>query len=182
MHRTFQIHPFSHAKSTQWSGGTTSELFIFPSDSNFQQRDFVFRISSATVETEKSTFTLLPNFHRYLVVLEGKLKIEHVDRFSVELSPFDSTYFEGDWNTTSEGKVRDFNLIFNDSVEVKLLERKLEYGMKLEKKSDFLFLFQLDDSIDWNGFTTQKYDLLEINSVVIVPTQLHILAIEINYK
>ena len=182
MHKTFQIHPFSHAKSTQWSGGVTSELFIFPAHAIFQQRDFVFRISSATVEIEQSTFTVLPNFHRHLVVLEGKLKIEHIDRFSVALRPFESTYFEGDWNTTSEGKVRDFNMIFNDSVEVKLLERKLEYGIKLEKKSDFLFLFQLDDFIEWNGFKTQKYDLLEINSAFIVPTQLHVLAIEINYK
>jgi environmental stress-induced protein Ves len=182
MHQTFQIHPFSQAISTKWSGGATSELFIFPLHSNFHQRDFIFRISSATVETEKSKFTLLPNFHRYLVVLEGRLKINHLNHFSVDLVPFESTYFEGDWETESVGKVRDFNLIFNDTVEVKLTEIKLVGETQLEMKSDFLFLFQLDDSADWKGFRTKKYDLLEIKSAFVVPTQLHVLAIEINYK
>jgi environmental stress-induced protein Ves len=35
-----------------WSGGTTTQLAIYPENSSYQQRNFLYRISTATVDIE----------------------------------------------------------------------------------------------------------------------------------
>ena len=39
---------------------------------NYQSRDFLWRLSSATVELEESTFTSLPDFDRIIPTLKGR--------------------------------------------------------------------------------------------------------------
>ena len=110
--RTDIITP-AEFRTSQWTGGQTTELFIYPEGSDFQSRDFGFRISSATVELEETTFTPLPGFSRILMVLEGELKLVHEGRHEVMLEPLDAVAFDGSWVTRSYGKVRDFNLIMS---------------------------------------------------------------------
>ncbi len=43
-------------KISTWSGGTTTELFIYPEVAEYSERNFDFRISTATVEVEESNF------------------------------------------------------------------------------------------------------------------------------
>ena len=45
---------------------------IAPENGNYQSRDFLWRLSSATVELEESTFTSLPDFDRIILTLEGR--------------------------------------------------------------------------------------------------------------
>jgi uncharacterized protein len=97
--------------TTRWSGGTTIQLTIFPTGSTLQQRNFLYRISTAKVETETSGFTRLPGINRVLVILEGELYLEHVDHYSKTLKQFETDTFPGDWETRSRGKVTDFNLM-----------------------------------------------------------------------
>lgn len=98
-------------KTTKWSGGETTELFIYPEDANFASRDFQFRLSTATVEVEESTFTPLDDVSRTLVLLEGEMKLIHEEHHSKLLLPFDQDSFDGGWNTKSIGKCIDFNLM-----------------------------------------------------------------------
>ena len=62
---------------SSWSGGTTTEFSIAPENGNYQSRDFLWRLSSATVELEESTFTSLPDFDRIILTLEGEMDICH---------------------------------------------------------------------------------------------------------
>ena len=62
---------------SSWAGGTTTELSIAPENGNYQSRDFLWRLSSATVELEESTFTSLPDFDRIILTLEGEMDICH---------------------------------------------------------------------------------------------------------
>ena len=39
-------------RSSRWSGGTTTELAIAPAGADYGARDFLWRVSSATVELE----------------------------------------------------------------------------------------------------------------------------------
>ncbi len=94
-----------------WSGGTTTQLAIYPEDTNYKDRDFLFRISTASVEVEHSNFTSLPGFSRILMVLEGEIQIVHKGLYSLDMHKFDTDHFEGDWDTESFGKARDFNLM-----------------------------------------------------------------------
>lgn len=95
----------------KWSGGTTTELIIYPQSSSYGERNFDFRLSTATVETDYSEFTPLPGIRRTLMVLSGSMKLEHEDQHLVNLKPFDFDIFDGGWTTKSYGKCTDFNLM-----------------------------------------------------------------------
>lgn len=94
-----------------WSGGITTELFIFPPTSEYQQMNFNFRLSTATVEVQKSDFTPLPSVARTLLVLDGKISLFHENHHTKILNKFDQDQFQGEWKTSSIGKCIDFNLM-----------------------------------------------------------------------
>ncbi len=100
--------------TSNWSGGKTTELYIHPKGSKYNLLDFDFRISSAIVEVEESTFTSLPGVERVIMVLEGELELSHENEYSKTIKPFETDSFKGDWKTTSKGKVIDFNLMTRD--------------------------------------------------------------------
>lgn len=95
----------------KWAGGTTTQLLIYPENSHYQNRDFLWRISSASVEADESVFTSLPGISRILMVIEGELRIEHEGEHTVILKQFEQDSFMGDWNTKSFGRATDFNLM-----------------------------------------------------------------------
>lgn len=103
--------------SSKWSGGTTTQLYIYPENELYENRNFTFRISSAEVNLEESTFTKLPNIKRRIMILYGKLKLIHENHHSVTLEKFQQDTFYGDWDTKSYGKVTDFNLMLNENAD-----------------------------------------------------------------
>lgn len=107
----YQLIPSSAHLTTNWNGGTTTQLFIHPPESSVEARDFDFRISTATVEAESSTFTPFKGYHRTLLILEGSIQIHHEGHHQKELKQFDQDGFNGDWNTKAVGKCVDFNVI-----------------------------------------------------------------------
>lgn len=111
MKQTYYPAHSLHAKA--WANGTTTELVKFPPESDFLKRDFIFRISTATVEAEESTFSDFSGLTRILMVLEGSLQLIHEGRYQKHLQPYEQDTFDGSWSTRSKGKVRDFNLMFN---------------------------------------------------------------------
>lgn len=103
--------------TTRWIGGTTTQLYIYPPGSEYSKRDFLFRISTATIETEESVFTPLPGYERKLMLLDGKLELIHNDVPGKKLQKFDVAEFSGDWQTCSKGIARDFNLIYKKPID-----------------------------------------------------------------
>ena len=101
-------------KESRWSGGTTTQLYIYPKDGDYQKRDFKFRISIATTELMESTFTKLEGIKRIISILEGKMELSHKNRYNITLMPYEIDRFIGDWDTSSKGKVKDFNLMLKD--------------------------------------------------------------------
>ena len=77
--------------TTNWSGGTTTELAIYPKDAIYSQRNFKWRLSSAVVNDEKSTFTSLKGIWRLIMVLDGELTLEHKGKHTVHLNPLNKT-------------------------------------------------------------------------------------------
>lgn len=95
----------------RWSGGTTTQLAIWPLEGDYAQRRFTWRVSSARVEDEESTFTSLSGVERCLMILEGTLWLEHEGHYETVLHPFEQDNFSGGWTTRSRGRVTDFNLM-----------------------------------------------------------------------
>lgn len=71
----YQIISKSTIKSSVWDGGETNEYFIFPENSVYAKRNFLFRISAASIHKTPSKFTRFDGYKRYLVMLDGVLKI-----------------------------------------------------------------------------------------------------------
>lgn len=97
--------------TARWAGGTTTQLAIRPRTAEYQKFNFDFRVSFATVEIEESTFTHMPGVTRHLMILEGELDIDHIDRYQKHLTKFSLDTFNGEWPTKARGKVKDFNLM-----------------------------------------------------------------------
>jgi environmental stress-induced protein Ves len=94
-------------KTSTWSGGETTELFLSPPNGDYAKREFDFRLSTATVELEESDFTSLPGFERLIMSLDNPLELHHrnVDKLRVvELEPFEVDQFSGSDLTKSFGK------------------------------------------------------------------------------
>jgi environmental stress-induced protein Ves len=103
----------SHAVTTRWSGGTTTEFYIYPKTSAYAKRDFQIRISSATVDDPESDFTLLPDYKRIICPLEGGFTLTFPEdgNRQVTLGPLEEAFFDGAWHTHSAGKAVDFNVM-----------------------------------------------------------------------
>lgn len=123
-----KIQPAESLKTTHWSGGTTTELFIYPPTSSYADRNFDFRFSTATVEVEESNFTHLPGVYRHLMILEGTLELSHNQQPFFQLQPFQQDQFPGDFHSKSKGKVTDLNLMLRGSYSGELSKIELQTG------------------------------------------------------
>lgn len=157
--------------TTTWSGGTSSHLYVFPEDAQFSERNFDFRISSATIEVDESTFTSLPTYNRILAVLEGSLELMHVGKPSTRLEEYEQVFFHGSWETSSIGKVRDFNVIFNANYDVEMQFIAVTETKGISKSTDFLFVFCLSDQSVVDLQSVTKYTLIEVRNEVIALQQ-----------
>ena len=97
--------------TSAWSGGATTEIQIMPEGSRYADRKFLWRLSSATVEVEESTFTALPDYDRLIMMLEGEMDLCHNNGPWVHLAEFEPHAFDGGDETLSKGKIVDFNLM-----------------------------------------------------------------------
>ncbi len=113
MEKNIKVIRKSEHKTSEWSGGTTTQLCIYPYDSEYKELNFKWRLSSAKVNVDESVFTHLPNIKRKIMILDGELLLEHEDHHSVKLKAFNQDSFYGDWKTKSYGRVKDFNLMMN---------------------------------------------------------------------
>lgn len=108
---SFRIIRKKNQLKTLWSGGSTTQLAIYPEDADYGKRNFTWRVSTAKVEVEKSEFTSLPGISRIIMPLEGTLHLMHEGHHEAFLKPFEQDTFSGDWKTTCIGKATDFNLM-----------------------------------------------------------------------
>lgn len=96
---------------SQWSGGSTTQIAIFPPEAQYADRSFLWRISSATVNLPESDFTPLPDYNRYISLLEGSIQLTHGSGCPVALTPGEIHRFDGGVATRSQGTCVDFNLM-----------------------------------------------------------------------
>jgi environmental stress-induced protein Ves len=135
-----------------WSGGTTVELFVFPLEASYARRDFRFRLSSATVETETSEFTSLPGISRKLMLLSGNLTVHHEGHHSKTLEKFGVDQFEGNWKTSSIGQCTDFNLMTSGNTQGNMMGMELQKGdshvISPDPESEWQFVYVFSGNVE----------------------------------
>jgi environmental stress-induced protein Ves len=164
----YQIEPKDFITS-QWSGGTTTQLFIHPSSATYAQRNFDFRLSSAIVSHEDSVFTSLPGISRKLMILDGQIQIKHKYHYSKCLQKYEQDAFQGDWNTTSKGTCIDFNLMTTGDLSTVLnhvfIDKKQDLVYSTKSASwVFIYVSTGEVTIDFEG---KNYILLQNHLLVI---------------
>ena len=173
--------------TTKWAGGETTQLAIYPEDANFSQKDFLWRVSSATFTSTESKFSDFSGYQRYILPLEGKLRISHEGLYNRELDKYEVEYFDGSWSTFSENTLdcRDYNFIVKSGnlAKMQILKEGDDY---LLKSSEIVTVFSMNDFVldlcnhgekrDINGFSLfvletdddEKISITRANSPVII--------------
>jgi environmental stress-induced protein Ves len=162
------IRKASTLTTSRWSGGTTTELFIWPETATYAARDFGIRISTATVELPVSEFTPLPGIDRTLMVLEGTLKLEFATGDSpteIELEPLEIAHFSGGLPTTGYGQVRDFNVMCANGFFAETVSEDLEDDafLAIERKALVTVIYILEGALRSEDLRCEKQDVLIIN-------------------
>ncbi|HJB34923.1 MAG TPA: HutD family protein [Candidatus Blautia merdipullorum] len=138
-------------KVSKWSGGDTTELYLYPEDGDYRSGNFQLRISSATVEVERSEFTSLPGVERYLMIFQGHLDMIHGEKEKVSLEPYEVDHFDGGIPTVSYGKVVDFNLMLKNGaggrIEALCLDKGEEKRIQPEGRENFLAIYVKEGEI-----------------------------------
>ena len=107
----YKIYKEDDFRVSNWMGGKTTQLAIFPETAKYLERNFIWRLSSATCEKEESDFSKLAEFDRVLMVLQGDVVLAHQDVRVARLGELEQDSFDGGYSTKSFGKITDYNLI-----------------------------------------------------------------------
>lgn len=156
--------PKKNSKASIWSGGLTYEYMIYPKTASYTDRDFVFRISSATIEEIPSAFTKFKGYFRYLVMLDNSLHIE-VNKEKKIYKKYEIMEFNSDDEVTSYTKGIDFNWMVSE----KIRHHKLKITKSNENyNAEIIILFSLDTTvikINEKPYDLKPYDLLVIENL-----------------
>ncbi|MBF4463913.1 HutD family protein [Flavobacterium sp. LC2016-12] len=158
-----RLLPKKDSKASVWSGGLTYEYLIYPETASYADRDFAFRISSATIEQEPSVFTKFRGYHRYLVMLDNCLDIE-VNKEKKVYEKYEIMEFNSDDEVTSYTKGTDFNWMVSD----KIRHHKLKITTNSQNSNaQIMLLFSLRTTlikINDKTYNLNTYDLLVIEN------------------
>lgn len=140
-----------------WKGGKTEELCIVPEDASLQERNFDLRISSATIDLERSEFSDFTGYRRYLMKLEGDIRLL-IDDKNIIIRDVEAFEFMGDEKVISLSKEpsRDFNVIIKKD---KKADISIEENKKLNtNKGEYIFSLE---KAKINDIDVDKYSLYE---------------------
>ena len=148
------IYKAEDFKTTKWSGGSTTELYIHPLTANYAAGNFNFRISSATVEIENSDFTILPGVSRQLMVLKGSIKVSHKNHHEIQLNKREIDCFEGSWQTSAVGTCVDFNLMTKGNTEGKIssvcVSAAKSLNFQLDATCEFIIFYVYEGKLQFH--------------------------------
>jgi hypothetical protein len=165
-------------KPTFWSGGTATELTTYPLNSDYASKNFLWRLGVAKIDILESTFSSLPKVSRKFMVIEGKITLDHENKYRKVLNTFEQDDFMGDWKTKTYGKASVFNLMTREEYNGELLhleiypdkQLKFEYKTPLDKDLVAICFYTVSGgfklNIDDKALEPSKNELILINSLV----------------
>lgn len=138
-------------------GGTTTEIAIYPENTNISGGAFTWRVSIADVASN-GPFSRFPGYDRHIMLIAGNgmvLNAGSEGRIVLD-QRFKPASFPGDWlveGTLKAGPVRDFNVISaresakNSSLNVQVLRQHA----RLNSENDNLLVYVLDGELSAAG-------------------------------
>lgn len=162
----YQLIHKADLPTKNWAGGTTTQCFIYPPESTYEERNFLFRLSTATVNAD-GPFSKLEGVSRVITVLKGSMSICHDGALSelfldINTPPYS---FDGGADTMGrvhEGPVIDYNLMMRKGVTGKLdsLEISNPTSYSLSRHADVLSFYLHSGMVELD-FLSEKVKLAE---------------------
>lgn len=147
--------------ANEWDGGKTYEYLIYPTTAEYSKRNFLFRVSSASIEKVPSHFTRFQYYQRFLVMLDNSLELIRNGK-QERYEKHDVFSFDSNDEIISSSLGNDFNLMIQSTKCCAKVEIRTH---KITNRFDFLVLVALEKQfILINNITHQ----LEINDVVCI--------------
>ena len=148
-----------------WQGGKTTELLILPTGASYKERNFIARLSSATIESSSSEFTILDGIKRFITPITYPFLLESDIKKTFLLKPFEVYEFSGSEKTVSYGMSQDFNLMLNTKKTdgyMKSITNKKEVNIDVENNTMLWFFtpYSLDLTINAYSKQMKPYSLL----------------------
>lgn len=153
-----------NCQTTQWSGGKTTELYIFPEKSSYLEKNFDFRFSFATVDIKLSKFTSLPGYKRILMPLSNPIELDN-GKQETTIQVGNTYEFDGGVPITSKGISTDVNLMLNHGFDgqISLIG---EENKIIKTSMNYIGVFNLGSEIELE-LKKQKLVLLSKDCVII---------------
>lgn len=146
-----------------WAGGSTYQYFLYPATSSYAEKDFLFRISSATIEQTPSVFTQFQGYTRYLLMLDNALEVS-INGEAQFFKKQEIFVFASDDTVVSTSLGTDFNWMVSNLVS----DHQLEITDKSQiSKHPFVVLFALEAveiTVEEQTYTLKKSSCLVIEN------------------
>lgn len=150
-----------------WSGGSTTEFFIYPKTSHYQDRNFEIRISSATVDVSPSNFTVLSGYHRLLMPINTSLTLVFDDKNKINIDQMKAVEFEGSLKTVSYGLCTDIGIMLSPKWIGKLINA--ESGI-IQCVCGFTCIYALNDNL--KIIANKKNHILYTGDIIIFESKI----------
>ncbi len=147
-----------------WEGGKTHEYFIYPPSALYANRDFLFRISRASIEKVPAAFTQFKGYHRFLVMLENSLQVQH-NGVQKNFEVNEVFTFLSDDQVVSYTLGSDFNLMVADTLNGKAALHYVNKELTVSAKTLFVFAGKKTAvTINRRSIYLKPYDMLCITN------------------
>lgn len=125
---------------SNWSQGETRQYFIYPETAEYKDKNFIFRLSSASIDSVPATFTKFNNYTRFLAMLDQDLALT-INQQKKHGKVLDIVEFQSDDDVISMSRGNDFNLMVNNAKA----KGQVIKGLYLTSEADFIIIFSLND-------------------------------------
>lgn len=132
-----QIISWDDFETSDWSGGTTTEVLIIPGEAEVGMRNFDLRVSTATCDLEESVFSDYSGYNRFIAPVDGELKLV-VNNDDVILKPYEVFQFSGSDDVAGYSVVRDYNLIVKEGITAEMMTLDLSDILNLTLDGNYL--------------------------------------------
>ncbi len=148
-----------------WSGGTTRELLIYPEKSHYKSKDFLFRLSVATIEVPTSEFTPLEGIRRTTLILDGTIELTHRGHYSKKLESLEQDSYDGGWQTDCRGMCSDFNLMLRENTQgsVRIVDWDNLKDLSFQQNRKYL-IYVHEGSLIFDGEMLKKEDAVYVEA------------------
>lgn len=148
---------------SRWSGGETRAYAIYPRDAVYADRDFDFRISSATIEDVPSQFTNFEGYHRYLAMLDNHVQLT-LNGVNQRYEKHQLFAFQSTDLITSYTQGTDFNLMLANHIVDEVVEVT---NQSFQTNQPYILLFALGSGavgVNNQPMTMEPWDCILITN------------------